>query len=298
MNQRQAILILVSASVLALSPIISVAQAEAPPAAPVRQIDHIMIRTDVPGRLYAFFTETLQLPVAWSLALRGSVTSGAVGFGNVNVEVIKFPDQRSSRVHLVGFGFEPAPLAECLVELRRRDITHGEPRPFIITERDGSKRLLFTNVTLRQFSDEDRPANATMHIFLSEYSPTYVDVEQRRARLLKELGATGGGPLGVIGVKEMIVGAADVKLALNLWERLLAPRRTVEPGVWRIDDGPGIRVVQARENRLQAIVVSVASLSRAKKFLQEKGSLGSVSEGGLTIDPSKLEGLDVRLVEN
>lgn len=296
MNQRQAILIVISASVLALSPVISVAQAEAPP--PVRQIDHIMIRADVPATLYAFFTETLQLPVAWPLALRGSVNSGAVGFGNVNVEVIKFPDQRSSRVHLVGFGFEPAPLAECLVELRRRDITHGEPRPFIITERDGSKRLLFTNVTLRQFSDEDRPANATMHIFLSEYSPTYVEVEQRRARLLEELRARGGGPLGVTGVKEIIVGATDMKLALNLWERLLAPRRTVEPRVWRVDDGPGILVVQARENRLQAIVISVASLSRAKTFLQEKGLLGSVSKRGLTMDPSKLEGLDIRLVEN
>ena len=172
MNQRQAILIVVSASVLALSRIISVAQAEAPPAQPVRQIDHIM------------------------------------------------------------------------------------------------------------------------------YSPTYVDVEQRRARLLKELRARGGGPLGVTGVKEMIVGATHVKVALNLWERLLAPRRTVEPGFWRVDDGPGIRLVQARENRLQAIVISVASLSRAKAFLQENGLLGSVSEGGLTIDPSKLEGLDIRLVEN
>ena len=197
-----------------------------------------MIRADAPAGLYAFFTETLQLPIAWPLAMRGSVTSGAVGFGNVNVEVIKFPDQRSSLVHLVGFGFEPAPLAsECLIELHRRDIPYGTPRPFIITERDGSKRTLFTNVTLRQFSDDDRPANATMHIFLSEYSPTYVNVEQRRARLLKELRATGGGPLGVTGVAEVIVGATDVKLAMNMWERLLAPRRAVEPGFWRVGDG-------------------------------------------------------------
>jgi hypothetical protein len=31
---------------------------------PIRQIDHIMIRTGNPHELYAFFTETLQLPVA------------------------------------------------------------------------------------------------------------------------------------------------------------------------------------------------------------------------------------------
>lgn len=298
MSQRKAILVVLSASVLALTRLGSVAQVETPTASPVRQIDHIMIRADVPDRLYAFFTQTLQLPVAWPLAMRGSVASGAVGFGNVNVEVIKFPDQRSSHVHLVGFGFEPAPLAECLVELKRRDITYGEPRPFVITERDGSKRTLFTNVTLRQFSDDDRPANATMHIFLSEYSPTYVNVEQRRARLLREVRERGGGPLGVTTVKEVIVGVTDVKLAMELWERLLAPRRAVEPGLWRVGNGPAIRVVQARESKLQGIVIGVASISRAKSFLQEKDLLGSVTEGGLTINPSKVEGLNILLVED
>jgi hypothetical protein len=256
-----------------------------------------MIRTDVPERLHAFFTDTLQLPIAWPLAVRGSVASGAVGFGNVNVEVIKFPGQSRSGTQLVGFGFEPTPLAQCFVELKRREITHGDPRPFVITERDGSKKTLFTNVTLRQFSDADRPANATMHIFLSEYSPTYVDVEQRRARLVTELRATGGGPLGVAAVHEVIVGATDLKQAMNLWERLLAPARAVEPGLWRAGDGPAIRVVQSRENRLQGIVIRVASLSRAKTFLQEKGLLGSVSEGSLTIDANKLEGLNIKLVE-
>jgi catechol 2,3-dioxygenase-like lactoylglutathione lyase family enzyme len=297
MRQQKPILVVLAAALIALSRLSSVAQVESSAPSPVRQIDHIMIRTDVPERLYAFFTETLQLPIAWPLAVRGTVASGAVGFGNVNVEVIKFPEQSRSQAQFVGFGFEPTPLAQCIVELKRREITHGEPRPFVITERDGSKKTLFTNVTLRQFSDNDRPANATMHIFLSEYSPTYVDVEQRRARLFTEMRARGGGPLGVVAVQEVIVGALDLKLAMNLWERLLAPGRAVEPGVWRVGNGPAIRVVQARESRLQGIVIRVASLSRAKTFLQEKGLLGSVSEESLTIDPNKLEGLNIQLVE-
>lgn len=297
MSERKTILVVLSAALLALSRLISVAQVEPSAPSPVRQIDHIMIRTDVPEKLYAFLTETLQLPIAWPLAVRGTVASGAVGFGNVNVEVIKFPEQRRSDTQLVGFGFEPTPLAQCLVELKRREITHGEPRPFVITERDGSKKTLFTNVTLPQFSDADRPANATMHIFLSEYSPTYVDVEQRRARLDTEMRARGGGPLGVAAVQEVIVGANDLKLAMNLWERLMAPRLAVEPGFWRIGNGPAIRVVQAPESKLQGIVIRVASLSRAKTFLKEKGLLGSVSEESVTIDPNKLEGLNIQLVE-
>jgi hypothetical protein len=297
MSERKAILVVLSAALLALSRLSSAAQVESPAPSPVRQIDHIMVRTDVPEKLYAFLTETLQLPIAWPLAVRGTVVSGALGFGNVNVEVIKFPEQRRSHTQLVGFGFEPTPLAQCLAELKRRQITHGEPRPFVITEREGSKKTLFTNVSLRQFSDADRPANATMHIFLSEYSPTYVDVEQRRARLVTELRARGGGPLGVAAVQEVIVGANDLKLAMKLWERLLAPGLAVEPGLWRVGNGPAIRVVQAPESRLQGIVIRVASLSRAKTYLQEKGLLGSVSEERLTIDPNKLDGLSIQLVE-
>jgi hypothetical protein len=273
------------------------AQVKTPAPPPVRLIDHIMIRADDPGKLYAFFTETLRLPVAWPLATRGGVTSGGVGFGNTNVEAIQFPGQTPSHALLVGFGFEPSPLAECLAELDRRGVTYGEPRPFVVTEQDGSRKTLFTNVTLRQLSDADRPANATMHIFLSEYSPTYVDVERRRARLRRELQESGGGPLGVIAVKEIVIGAIDLRAATRLWERLLAPRRPSAPGLWQVGDGPAIRVVRAGESQLQGLVVSVFSLRQAKAFLRERGLLGSVTGKVVTINPSKIQGLSVRLVE-
>ena len=272
------------------------AQTKEPAPPPVRQIDHIMIRTDDPGKLYAFFTEALQLPVAWPLATRGNVMSGGVGFGNANVEAIRFPGQKPSHAQLVGFGFEPVTLAECLAELDRRGISYGAPRPFAMTGQDGSKKTLFTNVTLRQFSDADRPADATMHIFLSEYSPTYVDVEQRRARLRRELRESGGGPLGVRAVQEVIIGATDLKAATAQWERLLEPRRASAQGLWQVGDGPEIRVVQAGENKLQGLVISVVSLRRAKAFLQEGGLLGSISGKEVAINPSKIQGLNIRLI--
>ena len=296
-SRRKMISIALAAFFLVFSRLDSAAQEKEPASPPVLQVDHIMIRADDPSKLYAFFTETLQLPVAWPLATRGGVTSGGVGFGNANVEAIHFPGQKTSRSQLVGFGFEPSPLTECLAELDRRGIVYGEPRPFVVTEQDGSKKTLFTNVTLRQFSDADRPAGATIHIFLSEYSPAYVDAAQRRARLRSELRESGGGPLGVRAVKEVIVGATDLKAATRLWEKLLEPRRPSAPGLWQVGDGPAIRVVQAGENALQGLVISVISLRQAKAFLQEKGLLGSVSEKEVTVNPSKIQGLSIRLVE-
>jgi catechol 2,3-dioxygenase-like lactoylglutathione lyase family enzyme len=280
---------------LAIAGLESAAQPTAPP---IRRIDHIMIRADAPAKVYAFFTEVLQLPVAWPLmSPREGVATGGVGFGNVNVEAIRFPGQKGqpSGAQLLGFGFEPSPLATSLAELDRRGITYGERRPTISTAQDGSKSTLWTNVTLRQFSDGEA-ADATTHVFLSEYSPAYVNVEQRRERLRRQLAESGGGPLGVEAVKEVIVGVSDLEAARGLWQRLLAPTPLSSPGTWQVGDGPAIRLLQARKNASHGLVIIVASLPRAKAFLRDKGLLGTESDEEATIEPSKIHGLNIRVV--
>ena len=265
---------------------------------PIRQIDHIMIRTGTPHELYAFFTETLQLPVAWPITSpRAGVTTGGVGFGNVNVEAIQFPGQKDAQPRLVGFALEPSSLNDSMTVLTGRGITVGERRALSAAGADGSKNTLWTNVTLRQFSDSDGPANATMHIFLSEYSPAYVNVEERRARLRRQLVATGGGPLGVVEVKEVIIGATDVAAARRLWQSLLDPIASSAPNTWQIGDGPAVRLVAAPESKIQTLVIRVASLDRATKFLRDKQLLRADPEGRPTIDLSKVGDLDVRLVD-
>lgn len=294
---RRIMIILLPMIYFAISHLSHAVQLKSSASPPVRQIDHIMIRTDDPASIYALLTEILQLPVAWPLATRGGVTSGGVGFGNVNVEAIRFPGQKPSHGQLVGLGFEPSSLAECMAELQRRGFTYGEVRPFVLTEPEGSKKTLFTNVTLRQFSDSDRPADAKMHIFLSEYSPTYVDVRQRQDRLRRELLASGGGPLGLKAMKEVVIGVTDLEAAIKLWGSLLEPRRPSAKGLWEVGEGPAIRVVRGEVDKLQGLVISVVSLRQAKAFLQGNGLLGSVSRKEVTIDPSKIQGVNIRLVE-
>ena len=296
MRQRRTFFFHATTILLAFASFDSAAQPTAPP---IRRIDHIMIRADDPAKVYAFFTEVLQLPVAWPLmSPREGVATGGVGFGNVNVEAIRFPGQKAqpASAQLLGFGFEPSPLPAALAELDRRGITYGAPRPLIATGQDGSKNTLWTNVTLRQFSDAEA-ADATMHVFLSEYSPTYVDVEQRRERLRAQLTESGGGPLGVEDVKEVIVGVSDLKAARSLWQRLLDPAPASGSSTWQVGDGPAIRLVQSKDDMTQGLVIRVKSLQRAKAFLRENGLLGADSEEGATIDPSKIHGLSIRVVE-
>jgi hypothetical protein len=266
-------------------------------ASPVRRIDHIMIRTGQPRELFALFAEVLELPIAWPLATRGGVASGGASFGNVNVEAIQFPDQTGSDTKLVGFGFEPSALDTALAELRRRNIRYGEPRGFYSTMSDGSRRTLWTNVTLLDLSDADRPGNATMHVFLSEYAPAYVNIEQRRERLLRELAASAGGSLGVEAVEEVIIGTTDLQATSKVWERLLGPQRASARGLWHVGDGPAIRLVEASENSLQELVVSVASLQRAEAFLRSR-DMFERNEDGIIISSPAIRGVTIRLVQS
>ena len=59
--------------------------------------------------------------------------SGGVGFGNVNIEAIKFPGQSNdpTPTHLVGLALKPSSLDQSLRELDRRGIAYGAPRPFV-----------------------------------------------------------------------------------------------------------------------------------------------------------------------
>ena len=266
---------------------------------PLRQIDHVMIKADDPREILAFFTETLGLPIAWRVEERGGVVSGGVGFRNVNVEAIRFPGQRSlpSRAHLTGFGFEPSSMRACLDELQRRGVPHGPLRPLISTDTNGAKHTLFTNVTLLDLSDSALPVDATMHIFVSEYDPTYVDVASRRARLSEELRASRGGPLGVEAMSEIVVGTSDVDTMRTRWQRLLDPARPTRAGVWQVGTGPAIRIVPAKENRVEELVVRVRSLTRAKAFLQTHGLLPQEPAPEVILDPSKVFGITMRLVQ-
>jgi hypothetical protein len=223
--------------------------------------------------------------------------TGGVRFGNVNVEAIQFPGQTDPRPRLVGLALEPSALDESLIELNRRGLTYGERRPLIAPGPDGAGRTLWTKETLPQFSDSDSPANATIHIFLSEYSPSYVNVDERRARLRAQLVNSGGGPLGVVDVKEVIIGAVDVAMAQRLWQRLLDPSPSAPSNTWQVGAGPALRLVPANENHLEGLLIRVSSLERARAFLREKQLLGVDAAGQVTMEPSKAGGLDLRLVE-
>jgi hypothetical protein len=64
-----------------------------------------------------------------------------------------------------------------------------------------------------------------------------------------------------------------------------------------VGDGPAIRLIAAPQDRMQSLIFRVASLDRAKAFLRDNRLLGAETDGMLTVDPSRLWGVELRLVD-
>lgn len=122
------------------------------------------------------------------------------------------------------------------------------------------------------------------------------DHEEKRAKDLERLRACGGGALGLESVKEIVAGVRDFEAARELWRRLYAPIPETAPGFFTDEGGPAVRLVPADTDSIRTLVLKVSSPARAETTLRESGMLGAVTDDRITIAPSKLEGLDVRLV--
>jgi hypothetical protein len=307
----------------------------------IKQVDHIIIRVDNSSsdQLFALFSDTFHLPVAWPLASYTSFVSGGIFAGNVNLELLTVDSQpaqsshTTTHAHLYGLAFEPCLLPECLQELTQRALPYLPPIPYLQKNATGEQVTVWTNVFLGNLLGSNlwmkaffilgkmlpswlwtRASSITPgstrgvtivfdHVYrdgmilLCEYNKELHDVEQARAADHATLDSRQGGPLGLEAIQEIIVGVTDLAAVEPRWQILLAPTAPSSPGFWQIGKGPAIRLIRHARNGLQALVWKVASLEQAKQFLSEKGLLGTVLEQQITIAPSKVQGLDIRLVE-
>ena len=208
----------------------------------VRQVDHILIRTDFLEPLFSFFSDTVQLPIVMPFASNGMVGKGAVSTGNVCLEIAGrvSPPSQPRQASVSGFAFEPLPLVESLAELDRREIAHGEPET---QQRDGER--LWTNVMITELTEGwdsmgdfiqnwDRSQTGLI-VFLCEYHALDHDwvrtwAPSHRRALRDQLRTRQGGPLGIVGLSQITIGIADYPDAVARWQRLFAPAPSLGRG--------------------------------------------------------------------
>ena len=171
----------------------------------VHQVDHILVACKDPQKLFSFFADTLQLPVAWPMNQNQSYSTGGVGAGNVNIELFAYSGKASpASTRYYGIAFEPYPLDDALRRLQFLSIPYDKPVPAMSTLPNGSNGVAWTTVALPTLSKPD------MSIFLYEYSPTFLKVDVRRKQLGNRLMLNHGGPLGLRAVDEIIIGSTTL----------------------------------------------------------------------------------------
>ena len=258
----------------------------------VAKVEHFYATAPDAERLFHVFRDSLGLAQSWGFQAWGDFASGGVSLGNVAFELTRWTPEDGSVLptELSGIAFEPVGHTDSLVaELRRRGIAHG--RPDTNTYETASGRLVgWVNTGLTGMLPQPRD------VFFCDYTDRAM-VAASRQRGVDSLRAAEGGPLGVLAVREIVVGAPDLDAARARWRRLLdAP--TQEAGdLFRFGAGPGIRLVSSSDSEIRRMVVQVRSLERARAFLAARGWLGDTTAHEITIAPALIGGLHVALVE-
>ena len=124
-----------------------------------------------------------------------------------------------------------------------------------------------------------------------------IDFERGRTVVRDLLAEAGGGPLGVTGMREIVIGVADLARERGRWDALLAPQAADEASRWALGGGPAIRLEQSASAPWQRLVLDVSSLAAASAALEERGMFGARTGEEVSVDSRRLAGLDLRLRE-
>jgi len=94
---------------------------------------------------------------------------------------------------------------------------------------------------------------------------------------------------GLLGVKEITVLSTQPGQTRDPWKTALAPVT--------VGSGPSVLITDGEMDVIARLVPEVESLQVAQDFLALNGLLGETGDGEVGIDPDKVQGLDMTLVE-
>ena len=126
--------------------------------------------------------------------------------------------------------------------------------------------------------------------FLCEFHS--FDVARSRTVTSEELARRGGGPLGLLRTREIVVSARDPAAEERRWQQLLGPAGR------QLGDGPAISLVEGPEDRIRTVVWEVESLGRAADWLRAHQCLGSEHDDAVAIAAPELQGVDIRVSQS
>jgi len=264
----------------------------------VRGIDHFFATSPNTEPFYRFFRDSLGLTEVYPFRDYGDFASGIVSMGNVLFEVVRWdvPAGETLPSELKGIALEPnGTLTETVARLREYGVPHEKPDSVNMTSSAGVKALAYVNIGLDGLDGPGGLEPAMAAIFINDNlgSPRAVT---RRKEGAEELVGRNGGALGVLAVRELVLGVEDLEAALAQWRKLLGDEPREQGGVVTWPVGPAMRFVKAPRASIIEMVLQVRSLARARQFLEPRGMIAE-EDRRLCVKPEAVEGLRICVVE-
>ena len=301
----------------------------------IRQIDHVGIQTKDPATLFRFFTDDLGLPVAFPYVEYANYWSGAVALGNIYLEIMRFvPPYRTlrtkptSQYQILGFLVDAGQLPAAVDLLDQRRIAHGGIVPFFAPDATDDKPiavwgnvylgdLLGTNWWMRQLFAALRCSTPTPSqqrsnvvntlvvpmlqrafrngmIVLTDYYQQNDDA--KRAADADAFAACQGGVLGLLGVREIVIGTPDLSAGHAQWQRLLNPLQPTADHRWALPPGPAIRLVERSIPSICVMTLTVRTLDQAYSWIVAHGLQAECVDGAIQLMLPTTNGLLVKLI--
>jgi hypothetical protein len=253
----------------------------------LERLDHFLAVSEQSDELFAIFSDTFQLPIAWPYDSYQGFASGGVSVGGSVLELISYSDFEDD-THFSAIAYVPVKHIPAVREqLERNGAAIGDNVPYAETE-DGETYVLWETFNLTDLS------SSRLRVFVCDYKyREYVDDNRDSAR--RELETRDGGPLGVVGLAEILIGTPDLLAGREVWSKLNLQQDS--NARLAAGDGAHIKLVEHPEQIILGITLKVSSIARAATWLSEQGILGSESAGIVHIAPDAVQGLSISLVQ-
>jgi hypothetical protein len=256
---------------------------------PLKRIDHIILRSSDPAKLFSFFSDQLKFPFLWPMTDFGDFTSGALYLGNTVLEIMKGKKNYDGAPHAIGLALEAWDLDTALEQLQERGIEFPEPSISIGVLANGKKGILFTSVPIPSVRSEEFSQS-----FIIDWSPGR---KEELRILIEKSGKISSHPLSVCALTEVmtVIPKSEVEKIAPAWQRLMDPIIATSAGVW---DLCGIKfgLLPLESNNKNSITLQTNSIQKSTTFLTSIGvETKNITADKIQLQASQLQGLDLFL---
>ena len=256
-------------------------------AAQISKIEHFFLSSPKADSLFKLFTTKLGTPIVWDYQVWGDFSSGGVSLGNVAFEFVNYEGVNKTKFE--GIALESKQSVEEFIKiLDAESIQHDAIQSNTYVAKDGSIAGWSTLSLKNLLPDE-------AGLFICDYKKRKETYENRK-KSSDSLKMNKGGPIGIIFLKEIVIGSSNYSLHKSELTKLPGVITSAND-VFSFEQGPAIRLKKSDTNEIQKIILKVFALDVAKQYLKSQNLLEQSSGNGIYINSKTLDGLLIELTD-